>query len=126
MAIGVGLLQAEQASRSAARAGAANHVEAEQLQGARDQFAVEAGADQDGDAQMAEAVRAGDHAAVPEGEDGGAGDEVAGRDAGVGAVLVAQGEAEQADEQRGDRRNDGDGEALGKSQLRRGGVGHRD
>ena len=114
VAFGVGLLHVAQADSTAARAGAANGKEAKQLQGARDQFAVEAGADENRDLQIAETVRAGDHAAVPEGEDGGAGDEVAGRDAGVGAVFVAQRQAEQTDEQRSDRRHDGDGEALGK------------
>jgi hypothetical protein len=123
VAFGVGELHVAQADRSAARAGAANRAEAQQLQGARDQFAVEAGADENGDPKIAKAVRAGDHAAVPEGEDAGAGDEMAGRDAGVGAIFIAQGEAKQPDQQRGQRRNNGDGEPLRKSQLRRGGSG---
>jgi len=44
---------------------------------------------------------------MPEGEDGGAGDRVAGSDAGVGAVFVAEGEAEEADEEGGEGWDDG-------------------
>ena len=45
---------------------------------------------------------------MPEGEDGGAGNLVAGRDAGFDVVQVAQRRAEQTDEQRGERRDEGD------------------
>ena len=55
---------------------------------------------------------------MPEGEDSGSGDAVAGGDAGSGVVFVAQGAAEQADEQRRQAGHDGQGQAL------RDGVGH--
>ena len=45
---------------------------------------------------------------MPEGEDGGAGDEIAGSGAGVGDVAVAEGEAEEADEEGGEGWDDGE------------------
>jgi hypothetical protein len=57
---------------------------------------------------------------MPEGEDGGAGDEVAGSDTGVGAVFVAEGEAKEADDEGSEGWDDGQGQAL----LRGVGRGH--
>ena len=122
VAISVGFGHLLQRGGAAARGRAANGAEAEPLDGARDQLAIEAARDEDGDAAAAEAVRAHQQGAVPEGVDRGAGDLVA-RGARGGcrfeAVLVAQGRPEQADEQRGERRDDRQGEALAE------GVRHR-
>ncbi len=61
--------QAEQPLARAAGAGAAHGVEAKHLENAGDQFAVEALADEDDGAGVAEVDRAGQHALVPEAED---------------------------------------------------------
>ena len=66
----VGALQVAQSGSAVARAGAANGDEAEPLDRAGDEFAVEAAADEDGDAVVAEAPRRGEQAAMPEGIDG--------------------------------------------------------
>ena len=55
----VGALQVAQAGSAVTRAGAADGDEAETFDGAGDQFAVEAAADEDGDAVVAEAPRGG-------------------------------------------------------------------
>src|SRR5580692_11515455 len=63
------LLETEQGFLSAARAGTADGLVSEELKGARDQFAVEALADDDGCAGATEIKCAGQNALVPEAED---------------------------------------------------------
>ena len=63
------LLEAEQAFASAARAGAAHGSVAEEIEGAGDEFAVEALADDDGCAGATEVKGAGQNALVPEAVD---------------------------------------------------------
>jgi hypothetical protein len=81
------------------RAGAANGAEAEPFHRPRNQFAIEAGANENGDVQLAKAVGAGQQRAVPEREHRGAGYLVARSDARFGQIDVAQGEPEQANQQ---------------------------
>ncbi len=78
MAGAVGLGHLAQGGGAATGAGAADGLEAEEFDGASDEFAVEAAGDEDGDVEIAEAVGGDQERAVPEGEDGGAGDLVAG------------------------------------------------
>ena len=113
-------MEVAEAGHGFAGAGAANGDEAQALDGAGDEFAVEAAADEDGDAEVAEAPDAGEEAAVPEGEDDGRRDVVAGDDAGVADVAVAEGDAETADGEAREAGEDGEGEPL----LQRVGVRH--
>src|SRR5665213_1145839 len=93
----ISALQVAQTGGAVAGAGAADGDEAETLDGAGDKLAVEAAADEDGDAMVAETPRGGEQAAVPEGVDGGRRGVVAGKGAGIGDVFVAKGDAEAAD-----------------------------
>ena len=117
VALFVGVLHGAESGRSAAGAGASDGDEAEKLDGAGDEFAVEGLRDEDGDAEVAEAVGAGQQGAVPEGEDSRAGDLVAvGGGPAFGGqcvdVAVAEGCAEDADERRREGWDDGEEEAL--------------
>jgi len=116
----VGAMKAAQASGAIARAGAADGDEAKALDRAGDEFAIEASADEDGDASIAKAPGTGEQAAVPEGVDDGRGGDVAGYGAGVADVSVAEGDAETADGHARQAGDDGEGEAL----LQGVGVGH--
>lgn len=109
---GVSALQIAQTGGAVARAGATDSDEAESLDGTGDQFAVEAPADQNRDATIAESPRRCEQAAVPEGIDGGRRGVVAGQGAGVADVFVAQRDAEAADDGARKARNDSEGDAL--------------
>ena len=92
-------------------------MEAEESDGAGDKFAVERWRDEDGDLFVAEAMRAHEERAMPEGKDDWARDFNADGHAlarGVERVdvAVAQCRAECADEQCGERRNDGEQKSL--------------
>jgi hypothetical protein len=88
---------------------AAPPCELEPFHRPRNQFAIEAVADEDGDIQLAKAVRARQQRAVPEGEYRGAGDLVARGDARLGQIDVAQGEPEQANQERCERGDESQG-----------------
>ncbi len=90
---GVGALEVAEAGGSGAGGGAADGEEAETLDRAGDEFAVEAAADEDGDLFVAEAVGAGEEGAVPEDVDGWAGELVSGDCASIGYILKAKGGA---------------------------------
>ena len=51
--------------------------------------------------------------------------ELRGRGPRLNPVFVAQGQAQQADQQRSQRRHNGQHQALARAQLRRGGIGGR-
>jgi len=108
----VGTLQVAQASGAVARTRAADGDEAEPLDGAGDQFSVEAAADEDGDAMVAESPCRGEQAAMPEGVDSGWRRIVAGKSIGIADVLVAQRDAKAADDGARKARNDSEGDAL--------------
>lgn len=109
---GVGVREVAETGGAGAGGRAADGEEAEPLHGAGDEFAVEGLADEDGDALVAEAVGAGEERAVPEDEDGRAGDLVAGDCAGIGHLLVMEGGAEEADEGGRERWDESEGESL--------------
>ena len=88
--------------------------------GAGNEFAVKAAADEDGEAVVAEAPGAGEQAAVPEGVDGGGRDLVAGCGSGFADVAVAEGDTETADNHARQAGDDGEDDAL----LQGVGVGH--
>ncbi len=104
-----------QTGGAAARAGATDRFEAKKLNGAGDQFAVEALRDEDGDIFVAEAMRAGEQGAMPEGIDRWAGVGIA-RDGLIGAfrkdVPVTKRRSERADQQRSHPRDDGEEYSL--------------
>ena len=116
----VGAVEVAQAGGAVAGAGAADGDEAETLDGAGDEFAVEAATDENGDAVVAKAPGAGEQAAMPEGVDDGRQGIVAGDGAGVADVAVAEGDAETADGHAREAGDNGEGEAL----LQGVGVGH--
>lgn len=122
-ALGVGVLEVTEAGRAGAGGRAADGEEAETIDGAGDEFAIEAPADEDGYVAVAEAVGAGEQGAVPEDVDGGARDLVAGDCAWIGYVLIAEGGAEEADEGGGEGRDESEGESLTAS-VERGGLRH--
>jgi len=93
----VGALHVAQARSSVAGARAADGDEAEAFDGAGDEFAVEAAADEDVEAVFAKAPGAGEQAAMPEGVDGGGWDVVTGSRSGFAYVAVTEGDAETAD-----------------------------
>ena len=116
----VGALEVAEAGSAVAGAGAANSDETKPLDGAGDEFAVEAAADEDGEAVVAESPCAGEQTAVPEGIDGGWRDVVAGSGTGLADVAVAEGNAETADDHARHAWDDGEGDAL----LQAVGLGH--
>lgn len=118
----VGTLQVAQAGSAITGTGAADSDEAEALDGAGDQFAVEAAADEDGHAMVAKAPRRGQQAAVPKGIDRGWRHVIAGKSAGVGDVFVAKGNPKAADNGARDARNDGEDDALLQGES----LGHED
>src|ERR1700679_4324359 len=108
----VGTLHVAQAGSTVARAGAADRDEAELLDGAGDEFAVEAAADEDSKTILPEAPRAGQQAAVPEGVDTRGWYVVAGSRAGFADVAIAQCDAQTADHQAHQTRDEGEDDAL--------------
>jgi len=93
-------------------------MEAEKFGGTGDQLTIKTGADQDGNPQVAEAVCADQQAAMPESEYYRPSDGMTGDNTRLGAVLIAESEAEQPDQQGGCGRNDSEGESLEERQLR--------
>ena len=112
MACLVGFGHVAQTECAATRRRAADGKEAEILDGAGDEFAVEGRRDEDGDSLVPEAVSAGEQRAVPEGEDDGAGDFDADGDVRRVDVAVAPGASEQADEENRDGRDDREEDSL--------------
>ena len=112
VAFGIGLFHGAKAGGSSARGRAAHGMEAEERDGACDEFAVEGGGDEDGDVVVAEAVRADEQCAMPEGEDRWAGDFDADGCTGRSDVAITQRGAERADEERGEWWDDGEQESL--------------
>jgi hypothetical protein len=108
----VGTLHVAQTGSAVAGAGAADGDEAEAFDGAGDEFAVEAAADEDGEAVVAEAPGAGNQTAVPEGVDGGGRDLVAVCGSRLADVVVAKGDAEATDNHARQTGDDGEGYAL--------------
>ena len=86
----VGALEIAQAGSAVAGAGAADGEKAHVPCGAGDKLAVEALADEEGEAVIAEGPYAGEQAAMPEGVDGGGWDVEADGGAGFAHVLVAE------------------------------------
>jgi hypothetical protein len=116
----VGAVEVAQADAAVAGAGAADGDKAETLNGAGDEFAVKAAADEDGDAVVAEAPGAGEQAAMPESVDGRRRDVVPGGRADVPDIAVAEGDAETAHGHAREAGDNGEGDAL----LEGVGVGH--
>ena len=108
MAGAEGAFHVAQAGCSATRAGAANGEEAKTLDGAGDEFAVEAFTDKDGDVAVAKAPGAGEQGAVPEDVDSSGGVGVAGGGTFVHDVLVAERHAEAADDKARQAGDDGE------------------
>ena len=90
----VGALEVAQAGGAVAGAGTADGEKAHVLRGTGDQLPVEAAADEEGKAVVAEGPYAGEQAAVPEGVDGGGWDIEADGSAGFADVFVAEGGAQ--------------------------------
>ncbi len=120
----VGTLHVAQAGSTVAGAGAADGDEAESLDGAGDQLAVEAAADEDGEAVFAEAPGSGKQAAMPEGVDGRGRDIVAGSGSWLADVTIAEGGAETADNDAREPGDDGEGYALLQGVRLGLGLGH--
>jgi hypothetical protein len=114
-------MEAAQAGGAVAGAGAADGDEAEALDGAGDEFAIEAAADENGDAEVAEAPDAGKQTTMPEGVDTREGRFVAGGNSGVADIAITEGDAEAADGHARDTGDNGEGDAL----LQSVGGGHR-
>ena len=117
VALVVGTGETSEAGGSGAGGGAADGAEAEALDGTGDELAVEGLADEDGDVPVAEAVGADEERAVPEDEDGGAGQLIAGDCSWIGYVFVAEGGAEQTDESGRERRDEGERELPAGGEL---------
>ena len=105
-------MEVAQAGEGFAGAGAADGDEAEALDGAGDELSVEAAADEDGDAAVAEAPGGGEQAAVPEGVDSGWRRSVAWGGSGFAEVAIAEGDAETADGRARDAGDEGKRETL--------------
>lgn len=86
----IGALEVAQAGSAVAGAGAADGEKAHVFGGTGDQFAVEALADEEGEAVIAEGPYAGEQAAMPEGVDGRGWDVEADGGAGFADVFVAE------------------------------------
>jgi hypothetical protein len=112
VAVKVDTVEIAQADGAVAGAGAADSDEAEALDGTGDEFAVEAAADEDGDAVVAEAPGAGEQAAMPEGIDGRRWCVVTGNGARFADVSVTECDPKTADGHARDAGDDGKGEPL--------------
>ena len=112
VAIQIGAMHVSQAERARSRAGATNGYVAKAFNGAGDKFAVEAGADENGDIVVAEVPGAGEQATVPEGVDSRWGSVEAQWCAGVADVFEAEGHAQKTDCSAREARNYCEGEAL--------------
>ena len=118
--------QAEQPLARAAAAGTAHGIEAKDFENAGNQLAVEALADEDHGAGVAEVDRAGQYALVPEAVDVGRGllARDGGGDAFRGEDLETPGKAGEPDQRRDDARDDGQDQALDEGEAGMGFGGH--
>ncbi len=116
----VGALQVAKACGAVARAGAAHGDEAEAFDGAGDELAVEAAADENVDSTVAEAPGGGEKAAVPEGVDGGRWRLVSRDGTRVADIPIAKSNAKEGDRHARQTGDDSEGDAL----LQGVGVGH--
>ena len=120
------LLEAEEAVAAAGGAGAARGMETEELEGAGDELAVEALADDDGGVGAAEVEGAGEHALMPEAEYLG-GCAIAfgeGNRAVFGEDFKAPGAADGRQQRPDEAGHEGEDETLAKSERRTRLVGH--
>jgi hypothetical protein len=108
----IGTVKAAQADGTVAGAGAAYDGEAEPLDGAGNEFAVEAAAYQNREAVSAKTPRTSEQTAVPEGVDGGRRNVVAGGGTGIADVAVTKGDTKTADGHAREAGDDGEGESL--------------
>jgi len=108
----VGALEVAQAGSTIAGAGTTDGDEAKALDRTGDEFAVEAAANEDGEAVSAEVPGSGKQAAVPESVDGRRRELVAGPGTGLADVAVAESNAETADHQAREARDDRERDAL--------------
>src|ERR1700722_11638487 len=113
------LLETEQGFLSAARAGTADGLVSEELEGARDQFAVEALADDDGCAGATEIKRAGQDALVPEAKDFGSCSSAEGerRCAKFGDGLETPGATDDREQSPNEARDHGQDDPLAQREL---------
>jgi hypothetical protein len=116
----IGALEVAEAGGAIAGAGTANGEEAHVLCGAGDELAVEALADEEGKAVVAEGPYAGEQAAVPEGVHGGSGDVEADGGSGLADVLVTESGSETQGDDTRDPRNDCKYDSLLQGEL----LGH--
>ena len=108
----IGTLEAAKPDATVTRAGASNDDKPETLHGAGDEFAVEAAADEAGDAEVAEAPGTGKQRTMPEGKDCRRRHAVAGSTAGLRYIFVREGGAKTADSHACDAGDDSEGNAL--------------
>jgi hypothetical protein len=108
----IGTVKTAQADGAVAGAGAADDDEAEPLDGAGNEFAVEAAAYQNREAVSAKTPRTSEQTAVPEGVDGGRRNVVAGGGTGIADVAVTKGDTKTADGHAREAGDDGEGESL--------------
>jgi hypothetical protein len=108
----IGALEVAQAWGAVAGAGTADGEKPHVLGGAGDELAVEALADEEGKAVVAEGPYTGEKAAVPEGVNGGSGDVEAYGGSGFADVLVAESGTETQSDDTRDPRNDCEYDAL--------------
>ena len=117
----IGSLEIAEAGGAIAGTGTADGEEAHVLCRAGDELAVEALADEKGEAVVAEGPYAGEKAAVPESVHGGSGDVEADGGSGFADVLVAESGSETQGDDTRDPRNDCEYDSL----LKGVGGGHR-
>ena len=108
----IGALEVAETRGAVAGAGTADGEKAHVLCGAGDELAVEALADEEGKAVVAEGPYADEQAAVPEGVHGGSGDVEADSGSGFADVLVTESGSETQGDDTRDPRNDCEYEAL--------------
>src|ERR1017187_241911 len=117
----VGKLHIAQPRRSAPRTRSTDWMEAEPLYRARNQFAVEAGADEHSQVAVAEPVSARQQRPVPQGEDHRRMQREDWGHTRFVAVFVSQSGAQQPNDQRRERWDQNQRDALSRTKLRRGG-----
>ncbi len=118
----VGALKVAEAAGAVAGAGASNGNEAQALYGAGNEFAVEASADENSDAIVAETPGTSEETTMPEGVDCRRRRVVTRKGSGIANVSVAEGYAEAANGHARQAGDNGEGDALLQSE----GLGHED
>jgi len=108
----ISALKVAKANGTIPGAGAANGNEAEAFDGASDQFAVKAAADENGDAVITKPPRTREQTSVPEGVDSGWWRVVARYGVGITDVAVPEGNTETADGHARNARDDEQSDAL--------------